>query len=341
MLSGRFRTALVLVCAVGALAACGKPEPETLLAQARADYAKGDHRSAIVLAKVVLEAQPERADARLLLGRALLAAGDTPLAVVELAKARDLGTPLDEVVPALAMATARSVGARRMVGEFGGIQLAQPRAVAELKTTLAAAHIGLQNVAKAEALLKEAGWEDRDGDGKLEDKFGSPMKFQYTYASGGEIAERVARFVKDAYLAIGIEVEIRPVEWAVYTDLLKTRDFDAITLGWGASAPESDPIQIFHSSSIKNQGDNFAQWNSPDADRLIDAGRRELNFDKRMAIWRELEAVIHREQPYTFVRVPPWLRFAATDLGNVVAYPKGLEPTEYFRGSASTPAPMN
>jgi len=195
--------------------------------------------------------------------------------------------------------------------------------------------------AKAEALLKEAGWEDRDGDGKLEDKFGSPMKFQYTYASGGEIAERVARFVKDAYLAIGIEVEIRPVEWAVYTDLLKTRDFDAITLGWGASAPESDPIQIFHSSSIKNQGDNFAQWNSPDADRLIDAGRRELNFDKRMAIWRELEAVIHREQPYTFVRVPPWLRFAATDLGNVVAYPKGLEPTEYFRGSASTPAPMN
>lgn len=156
MLWGRFRTALVLVCAVGALAACGKPEPETLLAQARADYAKGDHRSAIVLAKVVLEAQPERAEARLLLGRALLAAGDTPLAVVELAKARDLGTPLDEVVPALAMATARSVGARRMVGEFGGIQLAQPRAAAELKTTLAAAHIGLQDVAKAEAMLDEA-----------------------------------------------------------------------------------------------------------------------------------------------------------------------------------------
>lgn len=197
------------------------------------------------------------------------------------------------------------------------------------------------DVARSMALLKEAGWEDRNSDGKLEDKFGSPLKFQYTYASGGEIAERVARFVKDSYQAIGIEVEIKPVEWAVYTDLLKTRDFDAITLGWGASAPESDPIQIFHSKSIKDQGDNFAQWNSPEADRLIDAGRRELNFDKRMAIWSQLEAVIHKEQPYTFVRVPPWLRFASKSVGNVVTYPKGLEPTEYFRGASATPSPGN
>jgi peptide/nickel transport system substrate-binding protein len=194
---------------------------------------------------------------------------------------------------------------------------------------------------RARALLKESGWEDRDGDGKLEDKFGSPFKFQYTYASGGEIAERVARFVKDSYQALGIEVEIKPVEWAVYTDLLKTRDFDAITLGWGASAPESDPIQIFHSKSIKDQGDNFAQWNSPEADRLIDAGRRELDFDRRMEIWSQLEAVIHQEQPYTFVRVPPWLRFVSTDMGNVVMYPKGLEPTEYFRGAGATPTPAN
>lgn len=175
----------------------------------------------------------------------------------------------------------------------------------------------------------------------LENELGEKFQFEYTYAGGSEISDRVARFVKDSFQAIGIVVEPRSVDWSVYQDLLKQRDFDAITLGWGANAPESDPMQIFHSSSIKNQGDNFAQWSNAEADRLIDAGRAELDPDKRAAIWRQLEAVLHDEQPYTFVRVPPWTRFVRREVGNVVMYPKGLEPAEYFRAGASTPKPAN
>jgi peptide/nickel transport system substrate-binding protein len=193
--------------------------------------------------------------------------------------------------------------------------------------------------ARAAELFKEAGWEDRDGNGVLEDKLGSEFTFQFTYAGGSEIGDRIAKFVKDAYQAAGIKVEINSVEWAKYTDLLKTRDFDAITLGWGASAPESDPRQIFHSESIKNQGDNFAQWISPKADELIDAGRREMDPVKRAAVWRQLEAELHQQQPYTFLRTPPWLRLTAKHLGNVNTYPKGLEPAEYFLGKTATPTP--
>lgn len=192
--------------------------------------------------------------------------------------------------------------------------------------------------ARALALFKETGWEDRNGDGVLEDAQGNPFVFEYTYSSGGEIAERVANFVADAYGAIGIKVVKRGVEWSVYTDLLKTRDFDAITLGWGANAPESDPVQIFHSKSIQNQGDNFAQWSNAEADRLIDQGRREMDPAKRALIWREFERVLHDEQPYTFVRVPPWLRLVRY-VGNVKTYPKGLEPAEFFRSPTSLPDP--
>jgi peptide/nickel transport system substrate-binding protein len=189
------------------------------------------------------------------------------------------------------------------------------------------------------ALLKEAGWEDRDGSGVLKDKLGNEFAFEFTYAAGGEIAERLARFVKDSLTGIGLRVTLRGVEWSVYQDLLKTRDFDCITLGWGANAPESDPKQAFHSASIKNQGDNFTQWANADADRLIDEGRRELDDAKRFAIWRQLEAVLHDEQPYTFIRVPPWIRFASKQVGNINPYPKGLEPAEYFNSGAAAPKP--
>jgi peptide/nickel transport system substrate-binding protein len=188
--------------------------------------------------------------------------------------------------------------------------------------------------AKARELLRQAGWEDRNGDGFLDDQLGNQFRFEFFYPSGSEIGDRVARFIRDSFAEIGIRADLKPVEWSVYQDVLKTRDFDACTLGWGSSAPESDPRQIFHSESIKNQGDNFAQWANAEADRLIELGRRELDDQKRARIWQELERVLHEEQPYTFLRVPPWVRFVRVELGNVEMYPKGLEPVEYFRGAS-------
>ncbi|MBU3729590.1 MAG: hypothetical protein FGM37_10150, partial [Phycisphaerales bacterium] len=112
----------------------------------------------------------------------------------------------------------------------------------------------------AKALLAEAGWKDRNGDGILENEQGDAFTFEYTYATGGEVSERIARFVKDSYGKAGIVVKTRPVDWSRYQELLKLRDFDAITLAWGSNAPESDPRQIWHSESTKEGGDNFTQW---------------------------------------------------------------------------------
>ncbi len=193
---------------------------------------------------------------------------------------------------------------------------------------------------KAKALLAEAGWKDRDGDGILENEKGDKFTFEYTYATGGEISERLARFVKDSYGKAGIVVTTRPVDWSRYQELLKLRDFDAITMGWGANSPESDPRQIFHSESIKEGGDNFTQWVNKDCDALIEKGRRTMDEATRMEVWRQFEACIAEDQPYTFVRVAPWLRFVKKDFGNVNTYKTGLEPQEYFYISGrAQPAP--
>ena len=194
---------------------------------------------------------------------------------------------------------------------------------------------------QAKVLLADAGWKDRNGDGVLENEQGDTFTFEYTYATGGEISERIARFVKDSYGKAGIVVKTRPVDWSRYQELLKLRDFDAITMGWGANSPESDPRQIWHSESIKEGGDNFTQWSNKDCDALIEKGRRTMDEDQRMLVWREFERCIAEDQPYTFVRVAPWLRFVKREFGNVNTYKTGLEPQEFFRvgGAAAQPAP--
>ncbi len=192
----------------------------------------------------------------------------------------------------------------------------------------------------AKALLKEAGWEDRDGDGILENEKGEKFRWEFTYSAGGEIAERIARFIKDAYTKAGMICDTRPVDWSQYQAIQKARDFDAIVLALSASSPESDPRPYLHSESTAKGMDNSGQWKSPAADALIDRGRATIDTAERMKVWQQLEAVIADEQPYTFVRYPPWLRFIRRDIGNVHAYRTGLVPDEFFRAETVI-APAN
>lgn len=182
---------------------------------------------------------------------------------------------------------------------------------------------------RAVALLAEAGWKDRDGNGILENEDGVEFEFEFTRASGGQSAERMQKYIVDRCAAIGIRCTPKIVDWALYDQILKNRDFDAITLGWSASAPESDPKQIWHTDSIQNQGHNFIQWDAGQ-DQYIDGIKAELDFEKRMKIFHDFHSLVHEEQPYTFIRVVPWKRFISKEFMNVHPYPKGLEQREYY-----------
>ena len=68
--------------------------------------------------------------------------------------------------------------------------------------------------------------------------------------------------MKDSYARAGIIAEPERVDWPVLVQKLNTSNFDAVTLGW-SSVPEDDPYQIFHSDSIKGQGDNRTHLQQP------------------------------------------------------------------------------
>lgn len=196
------------------------------------------------------------------------------------------------------------------------------------------------NPAQGMKLLEEAGWK-MGGKGVLQNEKGDEFVFEFTFFTAGETSQRIATFVQDAYNAAGIRVILRGVDWSVGDPIRKQRDFDAMIMSWGASAPESDPKQIFHSESIKDQGDNFGQWNSPAGDAAIDALRVEIDDEKRAKHWQAFERALYEEQPYTWIHLRPELRFLPNDVGNARMYPKGIEPWEFFRGPAALPASIN
>ncbi len=158
--------------------------------------------------------------------------------------------------------------------------------------------------AAAEALLDEAGWYDRDGDG-VRDKDGKALEIEVLLQAGSQVGQQFALRYQENLARVGIRLSMTELEWATLLDRRMQREFDAIALGW-APPLESDPGQVWSSSHVdKRESSNFVGFVDETSDRLIERIQRELDPDARARMWRELHARIYELQPYLFAYNPP------------------------------------
>ena len=151
----RHLSILVLTAALLAAAGCGQ-SPEGLVDSAKSYLAKGDQKAAVIQLKAALQKNPNQAEARFLLGNALLTAGDTGTAMVELRRALDLQHPAVAVVPPLARAMVAENQFKPLVDQYGALDLPDKAAAADLKTSLAIAYAALGNKQQSDSALAAA-----------------------------------------------------------------------------------------------------------------------------------------------------------------------------------------
>lgn len=176
---------------------------------------------------------------------------------------------------------------------------------------------------RGKALLAEAGFTDENGDGLLRDPEGKPFEFELVYFQGNDDTSRMVLFLRDELARAGIKLVPKPTEWSVMIDLLKKRDFDAITLGW-TSGLETDLYQMFHSSQIEGGGNNFVGYNNSDFDRYVEQARATVDEETRMPLWKQAEAYLYEDQPYTFLMRRKSLAFIDNRIKNVEQTRVGL-----------------
>jgi peptide/nickel transport system substrate-binding protein len=179
----------------------------------------------------------------------------------------------------------------------------------------------------ASDLLAEAGWVDTDDDGLL-DRDGVPFRFEFTYPSGSVTGEQLSTMLKESLDKVGIDMSIRQLEWALFTQLLDDRNFDAVTLAWVLPV-FADPYQVWHSSQVE-RGSNYIGFVSREADRIIEDARSEFDREKRAAMYRRFHRILHEEQPYTFLFNRNSLVALDQRYENVTVYPLGPDSTEWW-----------
>ncbi len=182
------------------------------------------------------------------------------------------------------------------------------------------------DVAKAQKLLEEAGFK-KGPDGVILAPDGKPFRFKITIPTGTGFWEKVMLSLKDNMAKVGVQMDIDPLEWAVFDEHLKQRDFDALCMAWG-SGIESDIYQMFDSSQWESGGDNFTAYKNPELDKLIAEARRTIDEDKRMKLWQACHRLLYEDQPYTFLYTRRAIAVIDKRIQNVQVIPVGLNGRE-------------
>ena len=150
------KAALPALLTLALLSACAGETAEQLLGSAKDYLAKNDSKAAIIQLKSALQKDVNLAEARFLLGKALLDSGEAVAAGVEFRKALDLKYPDEKVLPLLARALIIEGQAKRLTDDYAQASLSDPAAEADLKTSIAVAY-GMQGQApKAASALATA-----------------------------------------------------------------------------------------------------------------------------------------------------------------------------------------
>jgi len=171
----------------------------------------------------------------------------------------------------------------------------------------------------ARQLLREAGWQDTDGDG-IVDKDGKPFHFTILTNAGNALRKNTATIIQWRLEKIGIKVDIRTVEWSTFINqFIDKKRFEAVLLGWSIGL-DADQYDIWHSSKTKEKELNFISFSNSEVDELLEKGRRTFDLEKRKKAYFRIQEILADEVPYIFLYVPD-----ATPI--VHARIRGITPT--------------
>ncbi|HEU4887179.1 MAG TPA: ABC transporter substrate-binding protein [Thermoanaerobaculia bacterium] len=152
----------------------------------------------------------------------------------------------------------------------------------------------------AQALLATAGWKDANADGVL-DKDGKPFELDLIIMSGSATSKQIGQMAQSELKKIGVNVDIVMMNGAEAIQRLMAGNYQAAYLSWDLDA-DPDLFGIFHSTQTPaSGGQNFVFYANPEADRLIDEGRVELDASKRKDLYWRLHEVLAEDQPYTWI----------------------------------------
>jgi peptide/nickel transport system substrate-binding protein len=165
------------------------------------------------------------------------------------------------------------------------------------------------DVARARQLLTSIGLEDRNGNGVVEDKAGTEARFTVITQQGIGYYERGTTVLREQAAAVGIALDVVPLEFSAMVTRLLACDYDAIYMR--PLTTDLDPagnLDYWLSSGAAHLWNMHQEKPATDweqrIDTLMDEQSTTLGLERRREIFNEVQKVLAENVPVLYFASP-------------------------------------
>ncbi len=152
---------------------------------------------------------------------------------------------------------------------------------------------------RAKELLERAGW--KAGPDGVRVKGAQRLSFDNSTTSGNKVREQIQQLLQQQWRQIGVEMKISNMPASVlFGDFYRLSKFQTVLIGI-AMGPDPDHTFRLHGKYIPvkgGKGRNAIAYENPEVDRLLDAGVREIDQEKRKQVYQKLQDVLVVDLPH-------------------------------------------
>ena len=184
------------------------------------------------------------------------------------------------------------------------------------------------DLAKARALLDQAGYVDTNGDG-IREKDNAPLRL-ILLSDDEPVRQRLAQAISRAWREVGVEAVPQAVTFtSLISDFVFTRKFDAAILSWDLSG-DPDPYPLWHSTQAANEGQNYSGWANQQADLIMEQGRSVVDPARRKVLYQQFQDIFAEELPGILLYYPVYTYGVSSKVHDVEVGPLNT-PSDRFR----------
>ncbi len=154
---------------------------------------------------------------------------------------------------------------------------------------------------EARQLLAQAGYPGG------QDKNGVPLILHFDNSWTGAEATPILNWMRKRLELIGITMENRTTDYNRFQDKARNGNFQILSWGWNADYPDPENFLFLlygPNSKAKFDGENVANYDNPEYNRLFHQMQNMENSPQRLQIIRQMKAILQRDAPWVFTYHP-------------------------------------
>ncbi len=163
-----------------------------------------------------------------------------------------------------------------------------------------------RDVAKAKALLKEAGYDKVD--------------VELTVANN-PVNQQLGQVIQAMANEAGFNVSLKSTEFATLLSAQSAGDYQTDQIGWSGRI---DPDGNIYSFVVTGGGLNDNDYSNPEVDKLLNEARTNNDIATRKSLYDQANHILDDELPIIYLYHQTWIWALSKDIKGFVPYPDGM-----------------